>query len=342
MWKVLFSFGMVGTLAFILANAYASRSQIVPFSADDYKANKLEIKQSGFNQKLVEIGRQLFHDKRLSANEEIACASCHHAQNAFGDSKSFSNGIAPTKVNTPPLFNLKYYKHFFWDGRVGDLVQQIKEPLFNSDEHGADTNIINAVVENFYLESYQAFQTDFDQDITSTDFISLAIASFLNRLESFNSPFDKFIAQYEAQNLQFVEGFGPEEWQGFQVFLSKGRCVSCHSGALFSDQKFYITGMAFEDRTDRLLVSGNQCNSPRCIAANSGVRTPTLRNLSQTAPYFHDGSAATIKEVIYRYMRPAPKKNRHKDITPLYLNSDEVVSLEKFLLSLNGTVEQND
>ena len=338
MLKYLIMLTMTGLLIYTIAVAYFNRDIAVPFAAEDYRVSHLQLQQQLPPENLTAIGEQLFQDKRLSGDASIACASCHLAQFAFADKTPLSKARALTKVNTPSLFNLGYYPHFFWNGRAKTLQDQIREPLFNQDEHHLDPASLKRIAEAAYAEAFADYRQHFPEG-GAVEFVSDALASYIGRLESLASPFDKFMATYQASTEpEFVEGFGPDEWHGYQVFLGKARCASCHSGALFTDQKFYVTGLANATLTDRSEIKFRAPASVDPEMGLTGIRTPTLRNLADTAPYFHDGSAPTIREVIYRYMRPQTKTGVNQDITQLYLNATEVDNLEAFLRSLQSPV----
>ena len=208
----------------------------------------------------------------------------------------------------------------FWDGRADNLVSQVLQPLMNPREHGltpqslAETFRIHYESEaDFILKKatkINANRSIRDQQLNLE--VAKALAAYVNSLVALESPFDRFMANYQANDEpNFVEGFGPDEWHGFQVFLGKARCASCHGGALFTDQDFYVTGLASEHRIHRPDAIQTLSQDPlRCFGKDDctelpesshpmSVRTPTLRNLVHTAPYLHDGSAPTIRDVLY-------------------------------------------
>ena len=182
-----------------------------------------------------------------------------------------------------------------------------------------------------------------------------ALAEYQRGLVAMDSPYDKFMRAYaEADGeVTFVEGFDSQEWRGFNLFLSKTICSECHTGKNFSDQKFHFTGLAKTDAVGRLEgIKKLQADPFRChrkeqnceenIQALTGqakqVKTPSLRNLSSTGPYFHDGSAKTVRDILYLYNRPEPKEGTDSRMKNLYLTVGEIEDLEAFILSLSSPV----
>ncbi len=358
MLRFLISLALVGLLLFILNKTWLVRSEITEFSPQDYQ---LELPQPSPREiALAQWGRRLFHDSRLSANEAISCSSCHKPQFSLADNVAFSQGVGKTTVNVPPLINLRWQQWFFWDGRADNLTAQAMGPLLSPKEHNTTVNqFVNVVLTN-YKSQYEALfspvpnyklTVENQQQIFANS--CFAIATFVRGLTALESPFDHFLKSYNPdQDLKFVDGFGEEEWHGFQIFIGKGKCVQCHSGPLLSDQKFHFTGLANASIASRAEgIISLKSNPYRCYGLDScppipespklyqnSVKTPSLRNLSHTAPYFHDGSALTIREVIYRYMRPSFKAHTSDKIGNLYLNVTEVNNLERFLNALNSPI----
>jgi cytochrome c peroxidase len=277
----------------------------------------------------VELGRTLFFDKRLSADNSIACASCHLATNAFTDGKPVSTGIRGQKGgrSAPASFNRVFSNAQFWDGRAPTLEAQSVGPFTNPIEHGfANYDVMNAKM--MKIAGYrELFKQVFGDENITTERVGKAIASFQRTVLSGNSPADKFDQGQEA-------GAIPEAAQkGLTLFRDKARCTKCHSGFNFTDEKFHNLGIGWDDNKvdlGRYMVTKN--------AEELGAfKTPTLREISRSAPYMHDGRFKTLEEVVNFYNKGGVK-NPHQDplILPLELTDQEKSDLVAFLRTLNG------
>jgi len=277
----------------------------------------------------VELGRTLFFDKRLSADNTIACASCHLATNAFTDGKPVSTGIRGQKGgrSAPASFNRVFSNAQFWDGRAPTLEAQSVGPFTNPIEHGfANYDVMNAKM--MKIAGYrELFKQVFGDENITTERVGKAIASFQRTVLSGNSPADKFDQGQEA-------GAIPEAAQkGLTLFRDKARCTKCHSGFNFTDEKFHNLGIGWDDNKvdlGRYMVTKN--------AEELGAfKTPTLREISRSAPYMHDGRFKTLEEVVNFYNKGGVK-NPHQDplILPLELTDQEKSDLVAFLRTLNG------
>jgi len=276
----------------------------------------------------VDLGKLLFFDKRLSKNNTIACGSCHMPELAFTDGQPVSTGIhhqqggrsAPTSINR--LFSSAQ----FWDGRAATLEEQSVGPFVNPVEHGF-VNHDELVAKLNTIEDYKRmFQRAFKGPITIQK-VGQAIASFQRTILSGNSPYDRF--DYGGEE----KAISAAAQRGLQLFLKKARCTRCHSGFNFTDEKFHNLGIDWDsDHIDlgRYTVTKNTED----IGA---FKTPTLREISRTAPYMHNGRFATLREVVGFYNQGGIK-NPHQDplVIPLNLTEQERFDLVEFLRSLNG------
>ena len=276
----------------------------------------------------VELGRVLFFDKRLSADNTIACASCHLAKNGFTDGMPVSTGIRGQKGgrSAPVSFNRVFSSAQFWDGRADTLEAQSIGPFTNPIEHGFFSHD-NMVAKMKKIPGYKKlFMDAFGDDITIAN-VGKAIASFQRTVLSGNSPADKFDQGQEAKAI-------PEAAQrGLTLFRDKARCTKCHSGFNFTDEKFHNLGLGWDDNKvdlGRYMVTKN----PEDIGA---FKTPTLREIARSAPYTHDGRFKTLEEVVNFYNKGGVK-NPHQDplILPLELTDQEKTDLVAFLRTLNG------
>jgi cytochrome c peroxidase len=276
----------------------------------------------------VELGRILFFDRRLSNDDTIACASCHLATKGFTDGQPVSTGIRGQKGgrSAPASFNRVFSSAQFWDGRADTLEAQSIGPFTNPIEHGfINYDIMIAKMKK--IPGYNAlFLQAFGEDITIGN-VGKAIASFQRTVLSGNSPADKFDQGGETGAIS------QEAQRGLLLFRDKARCTKCHSGFNFTDEKFHNLGIGWEDNKvdlGRYMVTKN--------AEDIGAfKTPTLREISRTAPYMHDGRFRTLEEVVNFYNKGGVK-NPHQDplILPLELTNDEKRDLVQFLRTLNG------
>ena len=285
-------------------------------------------KDNPLTKEKVELGKLLFFDKRLSTNDSIACASCHLPSLAFTDGQPVSTGVNRQQGgrSAPATINRIFSTAQFWDGRAATLEDQSIGPFVNPVEHGF-TNHDTLVAKVGTIKGYQTmFQKVFEGPITKSR-IGQAIASFQRTILSGNSPYDRF--DYGGEE----EAISPSAKRGLKLFLKKARCTRCHSGFNFTDEKFHNLGIDWDtEHVDlgRYIVTKN--------AEDIGAfKTPTLREISRTAPYMHDGRFATLRQVVDFY-NVGGIKNPHQDntIIPLGLTEQEKEDLVEFLQSLSG------
>ena len=280
----------------------------------------------------VELGKLLFFDKRLSANDTIACASCHMPSLAFTDGQPVSTGIHGQKGgrNAPTAINRVFSSAQFWDGRAATLEEQSVGPFTNPIEHGfKDHDELVAKVKS--IAGYSPlFERAFGSPAITTDLIGKAIASFQRTLLSGNSNYDRFTMGNEEQALSATAQ------NGLRVFLGKGQCLRCHFGFNFADERYHNLGAGWDRKSKSFADAGRHdvTNKPEDMGA---FKTPTLREVAKTAPYMHDGSVATLREVIDFYDRGGiPNPQLDPVIKPLNLTEQEKKDLVEFMESLNG------
>jgi cytochrome c peroxidase len=255
----------------------------------------------------IALGRKLFFDKRLSRDGTLSCASCHDPKLAFSDGRKVARGIggAEGTRSAPAIVNRGYGKSFFWDGRAKTLEQQALEPILNPKELG----MTEAEVER-------------RTGLKITE-VAAALASYVRTIRSGDSRFDRYAAgkQHALSDL---------EKAGLALFRGKARCNTCHIGPNFSDEQFHNTGIAWRD--GKLTDSG---------AGEGKFKVPTLREVARTAPYMHDGSLATLEDVVDYYDRGGnPNPGLDEDLHPLHLSAEEKRALAAFLRSLSGTIRE--
>ena len=303
------------------------------------------------NEKSVALGRKLFFDPILSSDGTVSCASCHQPDHGFASPDALSVGVGGqlTKRNAPSVLNRGYGQHFFWDGRAASLEKQAMGPLSSPAELGGDIpKVLKALKANQeYVTAFNevfgpadkkaegeskpkgpnASASDSGQDSVTIDNVCKAIASFERSLVSGNAGVDRFRAsEYSALNKMAR--------QGMWIFESRGGCWKCHSGPNFTDEDFHNTGVSFgsaERDTGRFQFTGEDSDKFK-------FKTPSLRDVELTAPYMHDGSVKTLREVVEFYNKGgAPDDKRlDEDMKPLNLTEDEVGFLVEFLKALTG------
>jgi cytochrome c peroxidase len=277
----------------------------------------------------IELGRFLFFDKRMSQNNTISCSTCHIPALAFTDGQPVSAGIHRQQGgrSAPTSINRGFSKAQFWDGRATTLEEQSVGPLTNPIEHGFPNND-DVVARINKIEGYKKlFNKAFGTNKITIQHVGKAIASFQRTLISGNSAFDRF--DYEGEEKAISEAAK----RGKILFFGKARCNLCHFGTNFSDEKFHNVGIGWEGETvdvGRYHVSHDQ----KEIGA---FKTPTLREISRTAPYMHDGRFVTLKQVVDHYNQGGVKNPfLDNQIIPLNLTEPEKQDLIEMLRTLTG------
>jgi cytochrome c peroxidase len=245
----------------------------------------------------VTLGEKLFHEKALSKDGTLACASCHQSENAFSDPRKYSVGVRGQTGtrHALPLFNLAWKGSFFWDGRAPSLRAQALMPI--QDHTEMDETLTNVCAKLSATTNYPAlFSAAFGSPAITSEKIGLAIESFMLSLTSFDSKFDRVL----LGRAKLTE----QERHGFELFMTEyeprtgnigADCFHCHGGPLFTDNQFHNNGLGLDDAdlgrskiTQKDYDKGKFC-------------TPSLRNVALTAPYMHDGRFKTLAEVVAHY-----------------------------------------
>lgn len=284
----------------------------------------------------VALGRQLFFEPKLSADDTVSCASCHNPKAGFADPRRFSEGVEGKSGtrNAPTAVNSVYNATQFWDGRAATLEEQAAGPIANPVEMNQAHELCAAKLDKdpVYRE---LFQKAFGPGAITMDKITKAIASYERTLVSGNSPFDRY--QYAGDK----KALSPAAVRGLAVFkdTKRGNCATCHTigdkDATFTDGKFHNIGVGLSPEGE-LLDLGRFAQTK--IESDKGAfRTPTLRNIAQTAPYMHDGSQKTLRDVVDFYVGGG-SANQHldKEIRELKLSGQERADLVAFLEALTG------
>jgi len=272
----------------------------------------------------VELGRLLFFDTRLSGDRQSSCATCHRPDKGFADGLPTAIGFGGKilRRHTPTVLNSAYNGAQFWDGRASTLEEQAVGPITAVDEMNLpDENELVSRLSG--VARYRALFTEVFQAPPSRRRAVEAIAAYERTLTTGNSRFDRF-ARGDGGALS--EG----EKRGLLLFVGKAACSQCHLGPNFTDSQFHNIGLHGPD-LGRYDVTHE-------AAARGAFKTPTLRNVAVTAPFMHDGSLATLRDVVDYYDKGG-EGNDHKSekIFKLGLSDDEKRDLIAFLETLTGT-----
>jgi len=290
----------------------------------------------------IALGRRLFYDPRLSVDNTVSCATCHNPALAFSDGRQVAEGVRQQKGrrNAPSLLNVAYREGFFWDGRSPSLEAQAEEPVKNPLEMA---HTLEGVEQRLTADpGYRAaFARAFGAVPITYDEVGKAIGSFERTLLCGNSPFDRYFYGHEETALS------ESARRGLEIFRNpgEGNCATCHTigdqYALFTDNKFHNDSVGPTAQNDdpidlgRFAITGADPDK-------GAFRTPSLRNVALTAPYFHDGSRATLEEVVGFYARGGnPVRYRDKELQPLWLTGEDRADLVAFLKSLTGEMPAN-
>lgn len=270
----------------------------------------------------VELGRALFFDPVLSRDRSVACASCHQPAHGFADPRARSIGVGgqETLRNAPTLYNRALGTSFRWDGKARSLEEQVLLPI--QDPREMDLALDEAVARLSADAGYAARFREAFGAAPSSDALARALAAFVRRLLYGASRVDRFRAGE-------VAALSDEERAGLWFYESRGRCWRCHSGPNFSDEDFHATGVGDGD-DGRFAVTGDEADRGR-------FKTPTLRGLVETAPYMHDGSLATLEDVVAHYRGGAQgRTGLDPRIAPIEMTDDDARHLVAFLRALSS------
>ena len=281
----------------------------------------------------VRLGRWLFYDARLSADGTISCATCHHPENAFSELTPVSTGINGQKGGrkAPSFINQAWtvYPHFFWDGRSSSLEDQALGPVQNPIEMG---NTVEAMLTTLgQLASYAPyFEEAFGSEAITAERVAKAIADYERTRMSGNSAWDRWkVGRDETAVSDLVK-------QGDELFFGKAGCNKCHLGQNLTDSRFHNLGIGWDSETQTFADEGRYVVSQE-VADRGAFKTPTVRDVSKHAPYMHDGSLATLREVVEHYdKRGAPNPYLDLKLDALNLTEEEIDALVAFMEALDG------
>jgi cytochrome c peroxidase len=316
----------------------------------------------------ISLGQRLFFDRRLSVDGTVSCSTCHDPARAFTDGKPTSVGIKGRvgQRNAPTILNALYNKTQFWDGRVNTLEEQAALPIVNAVEMGYP-NLDAAVAQIAAVEEYQqAFRVVVGRPPNAPDLLR-AIASYERTQLSFDSPFDHFIAGE-------TNAIDASAKRGWELFNNQARCNKCHAltetkrdVTNLIDNDFHNIGIgiirhnvvALAGQAEQLIKSGDTAAIDRAAIQTdmsalgrflitkeekdiASFKTPNIRNVLVTGPYFHDGSQETLWDVMDHYNKGDGLQNPYldEDIQPLALTEGDIDDLVAFMASLTSATYQ--
>ena len=335
---------------------------VLPKGLDAGQAAIKGLDENPLTRAKIELGRQLYFDKRLSADGTISCADCHHPDEGWTRHTQFGEGIdgQTGNRNSPVSYNRILSDLQFWDGRAATLEEQAVGPIANPIEMG---NTHEKAVE--IPKGIEAYRIQFEKifpDGVTIDNLGKALASFERVIVTGPSPFDyheTVLAMQKAfgddlKDLDALKEEDPElhaqyaaaladaekhpmseaAKRGREIFFTaKGNCTVCHVGANLTDEKYHNLGVGMEaEEPDlgRFVVTNEE-------ADRGAFKTPTIRNVALTAPYMHDGSQQTLEEVVEWYVEGGhPNPHLSKEMKPLDLTMDEQTDLVEFMKACTG------
>jgi cytochrome c peroxidase len=284
-------------------------------------------KDNPYTQAKADLGRLLYFDRRLSADETLSCASCHMPQKGFTDGLAVSIGVKAQQGgrSAPTVINRVYAMAQFWDGRASSLEEQAKGPIANPIEMGmTHDGVVDRIRQ---VPGYRPlFVKAFGAEDIDIDRMAKAIACFERTVMSGNAPYDRYQhGDKEAMTAQQI--------RGLDIFVNKAQCDRCHEGANFTLNSYHNLGVGM-DKPKPDLGRYTVTKDPRDWGA---FKTPTLREIEHTGPYMHDGSLKTLDEVVEFYNKGGiPNKNLDPQMKLLHMNDQEKKDLVAFMKALSG------
>lgn len=298
------------------------------------------------NRNRVELGKILFFDPRLSASNEISCASCHKPELNFTDGLDVSLGHKKAKNtrNSPSLENVAFYKHLFWDGRAQTLEEQANGPLSSEVEMHQDMKVLPKKLRK--IKGYRKlFAAAFGDERIDNDRVLNSIADFQRMLTSGTADFDKFL-------LGDKKALTDQQIVGLNLFRTKARCMNCHFGPLFTDQDFHNLGLSNFGEKNQDLGRYLATKKPEDVGK---FKTPGLRNVMKTGPWFHNGSVISMETLmgLYNMGMPFPAftlaqlddpllPKHDKLLRGIRLSNSEINAVIAFLHSLSSPTPKID
>ncbi len=276
----------------------------------------------------IRLGKMLYFDPRLSADNSVSCATCHDPAMGWSDAGPTSKGIKGQMGGrrAPPVSNAAYSPLQFWDGRAPSLEEQAKGPIQNPIEMGNTHEAMIRTVADIpgYVEE---FKRVFGEGPMTVQQVADAIAAFERTVVTTDSRFDRYVrGDHDA--------LSKPEKQGLEIFNGKGHCTACHWGPYFSDGRFHNLGVPPKDPKNPDVGRYAVTKNPKDKGA---FKTPTVRDAARRAPYLHDGSEKTLESLIEFYNKGGGKDpNLDPLMVPLELTKQEIKALVAFIQALDS------
>jgi cytochrome c peroxidase len=294
------------------------------------------------NAEAIGLGRRLFFDARLAPSGRLSCSSCHRPERGWTDGRALGIGLEPGNRNTLALYNVRLNRRFGWSGRTDSLWAQSLRPLIDPKEMGSSPLHVRQHL-GADRDLARAYETVFRRPVLDTDAevvlvdAAKALAAYLETIDSARTAFDEFRDALAFGDVASAARYPLAAQRGLAIFIGKGACYSCHAGPAFTDGRLHDIGVAPDsDGSIALLLATryglagpfNDARPTRHVEGKrgpGGVRVPTLRNLTRTAPYMHDGALATLDDGV----------RRHRPNAAVGLDDREIAELVAFLETLS-------
>jgi cytochrome c peroxidase len=330
----------------------------LPLGLSAGKGQEKGIKENPLTRAKIELGRQLYFDTRLSVDGTVSCASCHAPDHGFAFETQFGEGVKKQRGgrNSPVAYNRILSDLQFWDGRASSLEEQAKGPIANpiemSNTHEACVACI-AGIPGYKMQFEKIFGDEGKSGDVNIDNIARAIATFERALTTGPSPFDYYErfkpfkdtdpadiedeatkAKYELAKAEMeAHPMSESALRGRELFFGKANCTACHVGPNLSDEKYHNIGVG----TDKEKPDVGRFEVTKDDKDWGAFKTPTIRNVADSAPYMHDGSQKTLEEVVEWYNKGGhPNKNLSDKIKKLDLTDQEKKDLVEFMKACSG------
>jgi cytochrome c peroxidase len=335
-----------------LRRLYSTAPEVWPAAVVDSSVTPVELgllpempfpADNPYTPEKAELGKLLFFDPRLSGSGQIACATCHDPELGWGDNRStsFGHDRQPLRRNAPSLLNVGHAKTLFWDGRAESLEAQALAVLVNRDEMRGDPEAIERAVEGV-PEYRQRFQRVFGDAEVGFDEIAKALATYERTIVGDRSPFDAFLKGRQ-------QAMSDSALIGLHLFRTQAGCMNCHHGPAFTDDAFHEMGLSNYGRRTEDLGRYKVSRDPADVGR---FKTPSLRSVTSTKPYMHNGLFPLLG-VLSMYnagmptRRPTPAQRedpmfprKSPLLKPLFLNDQDIDDLVAFLESLEEPLQR--
>ncbi len=280
------------------------------------------------NKARITLGKKLYFDPRLSGDGNMSCATCHNPALGWSDGLPTAKGVKSKVLGraSPTIFNTAYNTIQMWDGRKKSLEDQAMGPMEATVEMNMNTRKLFKWL-NSNKEYIKLFAKAYPGEKIGAKTVSKAIATFERTVVSRNSKFDRWVKGDE-------NAMSPQQIRGFKLFVGKAKCATCHSAPNFTDNGFHNLGLASFGKKNPDM--GRYAQRPLRLMKGA-FKTPTIREIERTAPYFHDGSAKTLKEVVQHYSKGGVvRTNLSPNMQKLDLSEKEMNDLVAFMKALTS------